>query len=275
MRPCAIDEEGLGHAVDAVVDRDLARRIGRVGEGEPEVVDEFPRRPRPCPGCRRPRRRRRGRDRSPATLEGRRLLVAGGIAPRGPEVEDDDLAAQRLEAERRALERGEREGRRRPADQRRGNVARVQRESRRRAAPAPAPPPAGSASARARSHAGSCAPLRQDGQQRAEREDEAADPDPGDHAVDLELHRWRASRRGRSRPAPGRRRPSGRGDSRRRRSATAPADRTSWPGAARCRPAPVRDREASPITLTWLDSSPSARPSKRSGSRPAPPPRRA
>src|SRR5262249_52249986 len=65
---------------------------------------------------------------APVALEHRRLLVARRIAPRRPEVHDDDLAPVRGELERRALERGQREAGSRPPDERRGDVARAHPE---------------------------------------------------------------------------------------------------------------------------------------------------
>src|SRR5436190_6047213 len=88
----AVDEEGLGDPVHAVIDRDLPRQIPRVRERQAELPQES----------------LRGLDRvldvhahdddvavtprAPSALEHRRLLVTGGSAPRGPEVQHDDLA---------------------------------------------------------------------------------------------------------------------------------------------------------------------------------------
>src|SRR5438034_945522 len=59
----------------------------------------------------------------------RRLLVAGRIAPRGPEVEAERLAAQGFERDRLPGERLQRERRRRAADQRRRHLARIETEA--------------------------------------------------------------------------------------------------------------------------------------------------
>src|SRR5207245_9705752 len=65
----------------------------------------------------------------PAAVEHRRLFVAGWIAPRGPKVEDDHLAAQAFERDRLPGERLQRERRRRAADQRRRHLARIETEA--------------------------------------------------------------------------------------------------------------------------------------------------
>ena len=124
-----VDHERLGHPVDPVVDRDLPGGIGRVREGEAEALDEL----------------QRGRllvlDRDaehhhaqrlsppPAGLEDRRLLVARRVAPGRPEVQDDDLAAMALQADSLAVERRQREGGGRAADQGRGDGAGVRTEA--------------------------------------------------------------------------------------------------------------------------------------------------
>src|SRR5262249_44805898 len=63
---------------------------------------------------------------TPAALQDGGLVVARGLAPGGPEVHHDDLAALLGEGERLALEGGEHERRRRAADQRRGDLTGIE-----------------------------------------------------------------------------------------------------------------------------------------------------
>src|SRR5262245_45201668 len=121
----AVDKERLGDAVDAVVHRHAARRIGRGGQAVVELgeellggfvlvldVDPDERDAAVFVGA-------------PAALEGGRLLVATGEAPRGPEVHDDDAAAESLQRQLRPVEALEGAGRAALAGDRRGDLARV------------------------------------------------------------------------------------------------------------------------------------------------------
>ena len=93
-----VDDVGLGHAVDAVVDADAAvgveQRERRTGC---RTAPASPARRRACPCS-------SGRDRHHAAccakLDQHRVLVAAGHAPRGPDVEQPDLAQQVLAAQR-------------------------------------------------------------------------------------------------------------------------------------------------------------------------------
>ncbi len=125
-------------------------------------------------------------------LDQDRVLLAAGDAPRGPDVEQPDLALHVLRARRScpgSASCGQREGRRRLADQRRGHLARVQVES-----DGEQGDEGGEADQRSSSN-GSCASfvsgsgcaLRRDavaavehGDQAAERHQHAAAPDPVD-----------------------------------------------------------------------------------------------
>src|SRR5687767_9794420 len=100
----AVHEEGLGHAVDAIFHGHLATVIGRVRERQPEAADELLGRLRGVLHVDPNHDHAALAVRPPRALEHRRLVVAGGIAPGGPEVHDHDLAAQRLECQRRAVE---------------------------------------------------------------------------------------------------------------------------------------------------------------------------
>src|SRR3989442_9919184 len=101
-RAVARDEERLRHAVDAVVHRDLAAAVARVGKGEAEVADEL------APGLVGVLDVDADHDhaalavRAPGALEHRRLVVARGVAPRRPQVQDDHLAPERGEIDGRA-----------------------------------------------------------------------------------------------------------------------------------------------------------------------------
>src|SRR3989449_1447293 len=127
--PAPIDEEGLRHAVGAVIHGDLAGRVGRVREAQAEVPDELLRRLGLVLDVHAHHGDAAVAVRPPAPLEDRRLLVARGVAPRGPEVDDDDLAALGLQGERGAVEGRERDAGRGPADERRGDLARIHAEA--------------------------------------------------------------------------------------------------------------------------------------------------
>src|SRR6266568_146462 len=108
----AIDEEGFRHAVDPVVDGDAASRVGRVREAVPELGEKLPRRLFLVLDVDPDDHHALVLVVAPGTLESRSLVIAGGHAPRGPEVEHDDLAAEALESYGSARERGERKRRR-------------------------------------------------------------------------------------------------------------------------------------------------------------------
>src|SRR4029453_1514029 len=88
-----------------------------VGEGEAELLHELPRRLVLVLDVDTDQGNAALLVVAPGLLEHGRLLVAGGDAPRGPEVHHDHAAAQTLQGYRRAREGGERERRRRPADE--------------------------------------------------------------------------------------------------------------------------------------------------------------
>src|SRR5438876_12432099 len=116
--PLAVDEECLRHAVDSVADGDPTGGVGRVREAVAELGEELPRRLFLVLDVDADDRHALVLVRAPGPLEGRRFLVAGGHAPRGPEVEHHDLAAKPLEAHGVARERREGKGRGRLAEER-------------------------------------------------------------------------------------------------------------------------------------------------------------
>src|SRR5437870_7253687 len=148
-----VEKERLGYAVHAVVHRHRAGQVLGVGERQAEFAHELLRRLSPVLNVHADDDDSAVPVLAPVPLQDRRLLVAGGLAPRRPEIQDDNLSAVRREAEWRALERREPEGRRRPPDERGGDVARVDTEPvgeqrqhgeyRERDQPAPEPPHAG------------------------------------------------------------------------------------------------------------------------------------
>src|SRR6188508_2150733 len=120
-----VDDEGLGHAVDAEVDADPAldvveRGVVRIAEaGQPAggvlalvlVVEAVERHHLLL-----------------RELDQQRMLLAAGDAPRGPDVEHPDLAAHVVESDRPAgvVEPRQGELRRRLVDQGRGHLARIE-----------------------------------------------------------------------------------------------------------------------------------------------------
>src|SRR3984893_16132310 len=122
--PLAVDEEGLRHAVHAVVYGDPSGRVGGIREAVPELGEEFPRRVLPILDVDADDHDALVLVFAPGALERGRLLVAGRSAPRGPEVEHHYFAAETLETQRGAAESGQREVRRRPVQEWRGNLAR-------------------------------------------------------------------------------------------------------------------------------------------------------
>src|SRR5262245_51973871 len=78
----AVDEEGLGDAVDAVVDRHLSGGIAGIGEAQAELAHEALRGLGAVLDVDADHHHPAVAPRPPAALEHRRLVVAGRVAPR-------------------------------------------------------------------------------------------------------------------------------------------------------------------------------------------------
>ncbi len=115
--PVAIHEERLRHAINPVVDRDLAPRIGRVRKGESEPLDEFQRIRLLVLDVHADHHQALVFELPPGGLQKRRLFVAGGVAPGRPEVQHHRLPLQTGEGDLPTAEHGQSELRRRLRDQ--------------------------------------------------------------------------------------------------------------------------------------------------------------
>src|SRR5215471_1419981 len=124
-----VDEEGLRHAVDAVVHRDATAGVGSVGEGVAELGEEALGALLLVLDVHADEGHALVLVGLPAALERGGFLVARGKAPRRPEVQHHHAAAQRLEREVAAVEGREDERGGARADQRRRDLPWVRLEA--------------------------------------------------------------------------------------------------------------------------------------------------